>query len=186
MFVLGLFSKTAIVTLPAALLVIFWWKRGRLSWRSDVLPLAPFFAFALFAGMITAGVEKGVGATGARFELTLLERCLLASRAIWFYLAKLFWPAKLLFIYPRWTVSQAVGWQYLFPAALLAVLAALWRLRRQWRAPLAALLFFAGTLFPVLGFFNVYFFTYSFVADHFSIWPVWELSRWFRPAWQFS
>jgi tetratricopeptide (TPR) repeat protein len=29
-------------------------------------------------------------------------------------------------------------------------------------------LFFVGTLFPVLGFFNVYFFNYSFVADHFQ------------------
>ena len=40
--------------------------------------------------------------------------------------------------------------------------------RRRWRGPLAALLFFAGTLFPVLGFFNVYPFRYSFVADHFQ------------------
>ena len=42
------------------------------------------------------------------------------------------------------------------------------RLRRRWRGPLAGLLFFVGTLFPVLGFFNVYPFRYSFVADHFQ------------------
>jgi tetratricopeptide (TPR) repeat protein len=33
---------------------------------------------------------------------------------------------------------------------------------------LAALLFFGGTLFPVLGLFNVYYFRFSFVADHFQ------------------
>ena len=40
-------------------------------------------------------------------------------------------------------------------------------LSRRCRGPLAALLFFIGTLFPVLGFLNVYPFRYSLVADHF-------------------
>ena len=39
---------------------------------------------------------------------------------------------------------------------------------RRVRGPLAAFLFFAGTLFPVLGFVNVYPFLFSFVADHFQ------------------
>ena len=45
---------------------------------------------------------------------------------------------------------------------------ALWWYRTRSRAPLAAVLFFAGTLFPALGFVNVYPFIYSFVADHFQ------------------
>ena len=45
LFALGLLSKTVTATLPAALLVVFWWQRGRLSWRYDILPLLPFFAF---------------------------------------------------------------------------------------------------------------------------------------------
>ena len=44
LFVLALLSKTVTATLPAALLVIFWWQRGRLSWRGDAVPLLPFFA----------------------------------------------------------------------------------------------------------------------------------------------
>ena len=56
----------------------------------------------------------------------------------------------------------------MFPAAALLLAAVLWGLRRRWRGPLAGLLFFVGTLFPVLGFFNVYPFIYSFVADHFQ------------------
>jgi tetratricopeptide (TPR) repeat protein len=36
------------------------------------------------------------------------------------------------------------------------------------RGPLAALLFFGGTLFPAIGFLNVYPFRFSFVADHFQ------------------
>jgi len=44
----------------------------------------------------------------------------------------------------------------------------LWLIRHRSRAPLSGFLFFAGTLFPVLGFFNVYPFLFSFVADHFQ------------------
>ena len=77
--------------------------------------------------MFTAWVErKLIGAEGAEFELTLLERCLIAGRVIWFYLGKLVWPAELIFIYPRWQVSRAEWWQYLFPAAALLLLGALW------------------------------------------------------------
>ncbi len=167
LFTLALLSKTATVTLPAALLVIFWWQRGRLSWKRDVVPLMPYFILGVAAGVFTAWVEHSViGAKGAVFDLTVIDRCLIAGRAIWFYLGKLVWPADLLFIYPRWHVSQAVWWQYLFSVAALAAVAALWVLRRRWRAPLAGLLFFVGTLFPALGFFNLFAFIYSFVADH--------------------
>ncbi len=41
LFCLALLSKTVTATLPAALLVVAWWKRGRLSWRGDVAPLSP-------------------------------------------------------------------------------------------------------------------------------------------------
>jgi protein O-mannosyl-transferase len=169
LFVLGLLSKTVTATLPAALLVVFWWKRGRLSWRRDVLPLIPFFVLGAIAGLFTAWVERSIGgAQGAEFNFTLIERCLIAGRAVWFYLGKLFWPVELTFIYPRWHVSQAEAWQYVFPLAAMLLIVGLWCLRRRWRGPLAAMLFFVGTLFPVLGFFNVYPFLFSFVADHFQ------------------
>jgi tetratricopeptide (TPR) repeat protein len=74
----------------------------------------------------------------------------------------------LTFIYPRWQISQNIWWQYLFPASVLILLGVLAWLGRRSRAPLAALLFFVGTLFPVLGFMNVFPFRYSLVADHFQ------------------
>jgi tetratricopeptide (TPR) repeat protein len=169
LFVLGLLSKTVTATLPSALLVVFWWQRGRLSWRRDVLPLVPFFLLGAAAGGLTAWVEQWmIGAEGEEFGFTLIERFLIAGRVVWFYLEKLLWPSDLIFIYPRWHVSQAVWWQYFFPAAAFVLLAGLWSIRRRTRAPLSGLLFFGGTLFPVLGFFNVYPFRYSLVADHFQ------------------
>ncbi len=167
-FLMALLTKSVTATIPAALLVIFWWQRGRLSWRRDGQPLLPWFALSATAGWITAAVERThIGAQGADFALTVVERCLVAGRAIWFYLGTLLWPADLVFIYPRWTIDASVAWQYLLPLGVLALFALLIGRRRQ-RGPLAALLLFVGTLFPALGFINVYPFIYSFVADHFQ------------------
>ena len=103
---------------------------------------------------------------GTEFHFSFLERCLIAGRGLWFHMGKLFWPVNLSFMYSRWPVSQAAAWQYLYPLAALLAVAALGVLARRNRGPLAALLFFAGTLFPALGFFNAYSFRYSFVNDH--------------------
>ncbi len=169
LFTIGLMAKTVIASLPAALLVVLWWKRGRLSWRTDVRPLSPFFVVGACAGLFTAWMEvEFIAAKGAEFNFTLVERGLIAGRALCFYLGELVWPANLMFFYPRWSISQAVTWQYLFPAAFLLMLAVAWLGRAKSRAWLASLLFFAGTLFPALGFLNVAPFRYSFVADHFQ------------------
>jgi len=169
LFAFALLSKTVVATLPAALLVILWWKRGKLSWKKDALPLIPFFVLSAGLGAVSIWMEHNVvGAEGSDFHYSVIERCLIAGRAIWFYLGKLAWPHPLIFIYPRWQISQMIWWQYLFPLFAVALLVALWRLRHKSRGPLAALLLFAGTLFPALGFFNVYPFRFSFVADHFQ------------------
>jgi tetratricopeptide (TPR) repeat protein len=169
LFLLAVLSKSVTATLPGALLVLAWWQRGRLEWRRDIVPLLPWFALGAAGGLFTAWVEHTyIGAQGSDFDLGLPERCLVAGRAFWFYLGKLLWPANLIFIYPRWEPDAAEAWQYLFPAAALALIAVVWFWRPRPRGLLAAILIFAGTLFPVLGFFNVYAFIFSFVADHFQ------------------
>jgi tetratricopeptide (TPR) repeat protein len=169
LFLFGLSAKSVIVTLPAALLVVFWWKRGSIAWKRDVAPLLPFFAIGIISGLFTAWMERRlVDAVGSEFNVTVIDRCLIAGRALWFYLAKLLWPADLIFTYPRWHIDAAATGQYLFPAAFLLVAVLFWQLRSRTRAPLAVLLYFAIMLFPALGFVNIYYFRYSFVADHFQ------------------
>ena len=169
LFVAGLLTKTVVATLPFSLAVVLWWRRGALSWRTDLRPLLPLAVFGIAAGLGTAWVERAyIGATGTDFNFGMIERVLIAGRAVWFYAISLVWPVNLVFTYPRWAVSQAVWWQYLFPAALGAVMFACWRLRHRTRAPLAAFLLFGIALGPALGFVNIYPFIYSFVADHFQ------------------
>jgi protein O-mannosyl-transferase len=83
LFLFGLMSKTVIATLPLAILIIFWWERGKLSWKRDVWPLIPFFLLGTAAGVFTAWIERSlVGAQGADFNYTIIERFLIAGRLI--------------------------------------------------------------------------------------------------------
>src|SRR3984893_2410441 len=157
LFILGLLCKTAIATLPVTIAVILWWKRGQVDFRHDLLPLIPFFVVGVLAGSFTALFERiFIGAAGSEFQLSILQRCLIAGRDFWFYLFKLVWPANLTFIYPRWSVSGAVWWQYLFPIGVLLILAYAWHLRSRSRGLLAATLIFLGLLLPALGFIDVF------------------------------
>jgi Tfp pilus assembly protein PilF len=169
LFIAALLSKTVACSLPAALLLVLWWQRERLRLR-EVALLGPFFAIGLALGLMTAWLEKHhVGAQGADWALSFGARCLIAGRALWFYAGKLVWPAELTFIYPRWIINPALWWQWLFPAAVLVWVTGLWLARRRiGKGPLVAVLIFAGTLLPALGFINVYPMRFSFVADHFQ------------------
>jgi len=189
LFILAVLTKSVTATLPAALLVILWWQHRRpktetslvsseverdlrARWqtprplRRNLIPLLPWFLIAAAAGLLTAWIEQHyVGAEGESYALSAGARLVIAGHAIWFYLGTLLWPAHLLFIYPRWVIGNHPDWQYAYPTAASALIIAACR---RTRAPLAAVLLFAGTLFPALGFFNVYPFVFSFVADHFQ------------------
>ncbi len=169
LFLLALSSKTVTCTLPIALALALWWKRGRLH-LPDLLPLLPFLAAGAVLGSLTAWLERfQVGAAGRDWSLTFAERILVAGRALWFYLGKLLWPSELVFVYPRWTLDVSSLEAWLYPIAALSLLTALWALRQRiGRGPLVAALYFAVTLFPALGFFDVFPMLYSFVADHFQ------------------
>ena len=169
LFLLALLTKTVTATLPAALLLIFWWRRGRLSPRRDVFPLVPWFVAAAAGGLFTAWAEaRLIGAEGTGFALAPAQRLILCGKVLCFYASKLLWPSDLSFIYPRWSLDPGRILSWGPDAAVLLAVILLATAARRRRGPLAGLLFFAGTLFPVLGFLNVYPFLFSFVADHFQ------------------
>ncbi|MCG3199866.1 MAG: tetratricopeptide repeat protein [Candidatus Omnitrophica bacterium] len=166
---LALLSKPSTVMLPVILLAYLLWSEGRISLR-PFLQTAPFFLLSLAASLWTIWEQKHHSmAQGAPWDETFLERLLNAPRIVLFYLGKLLWPHPLSFIYPKWTVDPGVWSSYLAPFACLVLVGILMRWRRSWGGPcLIALGYFAVTLFPVLGFFNIYFTVYSYVADHFQ------------------
>jgi tetratricopeptide (TPR) repeat protein len=168
-FLLAILSKPSVVMLPVVLGLCVWWRKGRISWR-DIAALAPFFLISALASAWTILEQKfHAGATGAEWAQTWPERFIIAGRAIWFYLAKLAWPYPLIFIYPRWKINSSQLIAYLPLIAAVAGLLALWMIRAKWsRVAFFAAAYYVVSLFPVLGFFSVYFFRYSFVSDHFQ------------------
>jgi hypothetical protein len=180
LFVLALLAKSVACSMPAVALVLLWWKRGMLRWR-DVWLLLPFFAVGLAMALLTGWTERTyVGASGADWQLSPIQRLLIASRTVWFYAMKLVWPARLTFSYPRWEVSSSQPWQYLFIVACAAVFTSLSLLRhRIGRGAVAAVTIFVGVLVPALGFVNTYPMRYSFVADHFQYMAGAALIAWF-------
>lgn len=168
-FIAALLSKTVACTLPAAIALLIFWKRHAIHWR-DLVSLLPLFVLGVLMGLQTAALEQHhVGATGSQWNFSFGERCLIAGNVATFYFIKLLAPSELTFIYPRWTIDAFDPLYYLGPAFVLTMTISLTAARKRiGLSPLTAWLFFIGTLFPALGFFNVYPFRYSFVADHFQ------------------
>jgi tetratricopeptide (TPR) repeat protein len=168
-FVLAIASKPSTVMLPGVLALCIWWRRGQIQSR-NLMTLIPFILISALASVWTIWEQKfHAGASGPEWAQTWPERLIIAGRAIWFYLGKLIWPHPLIFIYPRWELNSSQLAAYFSLLLALAGLVGLWLIRGKWRHPVFfAAAYFVISLFPVLGFFSVYFFRYSFVSDHFQ------------------
>ncbi len=57
LFIAALFSKSVSCSLPAALLLVIWWKRGRVRWN-DLVPVAPMFVLGAAMAFWTAHLES--------------------------------------------------------------------------------------------------------------------------------
>ena len=166
LFAAALLAKSMAITLPAALLILQWWRRGRPG-AADLARLAPFFVL----GLAIAIADKAYYDTieSARFDTPAVERALRAAQSLWFYLGKLLWPTEVAGVYPFWdpSPSNPLAW-----AALLAwpaVLAVLWRLRGGiGTGPLIATLYFIVTLSPTLGLVDFGYLEFAFAADRYQ------------------
>lgn len=168
-FVLAITSKSATVMLPVVLVLCLWWRRNRFPWR-DLPALMPFFLISAMASAWTIWEQKfHSGAVGLEWSQTWPERWAIAGWNIWFYLSKIAWPTPLSFFYPQWKIDATNPVVYLPLVAALAGLSLLWWKRTGLLRPVfLAVAYFVVSLFPVVGFFNIYFFRFSFVSDHFQ------------------
>ena len=85
------------VSLPVMFLILYWCKRGRAA-SMDWLMFAPFCPVAVSVSlfdMLFYPTREIVS-----LEYSLVERALMLSRVLWFYLCSLLWPTDLALIYP--------------------------------------------------------------------------------------
>lgn len=167
LFCASLLSKGASIGLPAVFVAVLWWKRVSFE-RAVLLRLAPYFAVSVLFGVVEIVFMGRVRAGEAAFELALSERVDLVFRSLSFYLSKSVLPVDLQFIYPRFDFSSI---SLVFYAPLIACVGAvvvlLLRKPDWWRGALVSLAIFLLMIGPVLGVIDIYFFKYSYVADHY-------------------
>jgi len=136
-----------------------WW---RFSWALlfFVLAIASKPSTVMLPGVLALCIWWRKGQIQSRNLMTLIPFILISALAsVW-----TIWEQK---FHAGAKSSQLADY---FPLLLaLAGLVSLWLVRGKWRRPISfAAAYFAISLFPVLGFFSVYFFRYSFVSDHFQ------------------
>ena len=169
-YVLALSAKATACTLPAALFLILWLQKKPITMRR-LMQIVPFVVLGVGMGLLAVWWERYHQGTNRDVFpfLSPIERILVASRAVWFYLSKIFWPSDLIFIYPRWNISPADLLDYIWLLAGTAACMSIYFLRRYFGRSLeVAAAFFVATLSPVLGFIMLFTFRYTFVADHYQ------------------
>jgi len=169
-YVLALSAKATACTLPAALFLILWLLKKPIDMRR-LMQIVPFVVFGVGMGLLAVWWERYHQGTNREVFtfLSPIERILVASRAVWFYLSKIFWPSELTFIYPRWNISPTDLLNYTWLIAGIAACVAIYFFRRYFgRSVEVAAAFFVATLSPVLGFIMLFTFRYTFVADHYQ------------------
>jgi len=168
LFACALLSKTTAIFVPPCLVLATLWTRRPIGARI-IASVVPFFVAGIAAGLFTAHVERTVvGAAGEEFSYSILERLQISGHTAAFYLVRFALPTEQVFIYPRFTpdTRDVLAWTP-FALGLIALAASILRWGRA-RGPLLMLLWYGAALFPALGFFDVWPFRYSFVADHFA------------------
>ena len=104
---LALAAKTTVCVLPIPLVLIWWWRRKPLT-KKVWLSVAPFVVASGLAALVAFYWERAHNtSTLVDVSLGSIERVLVASRAIFFYLSKLACPSNLMFNYPRWDISRS-------------------------------------------------------------------------------
>ena len=166
-FVLALFSKSIVVTLPFALALAIWWKDGvvhRTTWRK----LVPFVGVA--AAVTAFDLWRFYDlSTATEVPASLAERLQIAGRAFWFYPLKVVWPTGLVALYPHWqpNVGAATDWVP-FIAALVGMAFLWFQSRTGRRGIFFGGAFYAVTILPALGLIKHGFMDFAWVADRFQ------------------
>lgn len=163
-FVLALLSKPMAITLPAVFILLDIYPFQRLSLKKGLkfqqgilTEKIPFFSLSAASAILTILAQSSGGAVGTFEAYPLSSRILVAIRALFFYIEKMFLPVGLSPYYPYPKNATLASIEFMIPVILLLVItiACYYAFKRGYRLFLNAWLFYVITLLPVIGIIQV-------------------------------
>ena len=158
-FALGLMSKSMLVTLPLALLLMDYWPLRRLmpedagkgvSIGRLLFEKIPLLSLSAASCVMTVIAQKTSGAVAKISIVPFNQRVGNAFVAYCQYLMKMFWPVDLAVFYPH-PIKSLAGWKVAVSLAVLLAITIVVILLRRRRYLLVGWLWYLGTLVPVIG-----------------------------------
>lgn len=183
-FVLGLMSKSMLVTVPVLLLLLDFWPLRRAAYMKNgassgspigklLIEKLPLFAVSLAVGVITIVVQERGEAMRSLATYPMGERLANAVVSYWVYIGKTFWPVNLACFYPH-PHDTIPTWQVVISAvALVLATAAAVRLAKRLPQVTVGWLWYLVMLLPVIGIIQV---GAQAMADRYSYVPMIGLS----------
>ncbi|WLT30603.1 glycosyltransferase family 39 protein [Geothrix sp. PMB-07] len=163
LFVLGLLSKSMLVTLPLTLLLFDAWPLGRIEWAGFrpimkskvfyklVLEKIPLMILSCITALVTFVIQRRIGAMVEFGGWSLRARLFNAVMTIFKYLTQMVWPWNLSAFYPMslanipaWRVAGVVSF------LLIVTLISIFQFRRR-PYLIVGWLWYLITLLPVVG-----------------------------------
>lgn len=166
LFVLALLAKPIAVSLPLMLFLMDYMLK-RKGDKDIVIDKIPFFVFSFIFGAISISAQYAFGAVRVESLSNLLDKIMIASYCIVFYLNKIFIPVNFACLYPY---PARIGGLlppefFLSPFIVLILSLAVFFSKKHTRKLIFGSLFFLISLFPALQFVPI---SLSIVADRYA------------------
>jgi len=128
-FVLSLLSKPAAIVLPFVLLLLDYWK-GRPIVSTLFVEKIPFFILSALFAILTVKIQNSTAMAGLSI-FSVIDRLFFACYVLMTYFVRFFVPYPLSAFHP-FPITNFAGWPiYLSPIFIVALLVALWILRKN-------------------------------------------------------
>lgn len=151
-FILSLFSKSAAVALPVALLCVDYFLKRRFTWKL-LLEKVPFFILSLafgFTAILSQGEKDAIQDLTPMFSY--VERLMISSYSLMIYFYKLIVPVDLsaMYPYPGFKDGKLPMLFYIAPAVIFIIALLVYFSKRLGRYIIFGVLFFLVTIALVL------------------------------------
>ncbi len=165
LIILSLLSKSSAITLPVALLLLYFYSGRKIS-AGVITEKLPLLVPAIILGVIAIIGQKTDGSLGLNAGLPIMNRVLLGSYSYMFYGIKFFAPVGLSAFYPYpASVAGALPFAFIVSPAFFVVTAGLLYYFRRSKVILFGFGFFLLNIIFILHFVPV---GYTLTADRFS------------------